>query len=160
MGDMFFLQLFITSNVMLTFTTFIFFKTTGNSVRVVNGASAKEGRVEIYWKYSTYYRYYDYFTWSSICDNEWDDNGAAVVCKQLGYSGGSARGGGYYGQGTGSIYLSNISCLGNESNIFGCDNRYVVNDCEHHQDIGVICTGNPLKGVVLYTILHLNCGQK
>ena len=96
----------------------------------------KEGRVEIFWNNR----------WSTICDNGWDDNDAVVVCKQLGYSGGSAIGGAYFGEGTGSILLNNVNCTGNESNIFGCDNMYRINNCEHNQDAGVICTGNNLKG--------------
>ena len=108
----------------------------GNSLKIVNGTSEKEGRVEIYWK----------GRWSTICDNGWDDNDAVVLCKQLGYSGGSARGGAYFGQGTGPILLNNVNCSGNESNIFGCDNRYRTNNCDHHQDAGVVCTGESVKG--------------
>jgi len=100
----------------------------------------EEGRVEILWNNR----------WSTICDNGWDDNDAIVVCKQLGYSGGSARSGAYFGEGTGSILLNNVNCSGNESSIFECDNRYKVNDCGHHQDAGVVCIGRRVEGKELY----------
>jgi len=82
----------------------------------------------------------------TICDNGWDDNDAGVVCKQLGYSGGSARSGAYFGQGTGYILLNNVNCAGNESNIYGCDIRYNTHDCGHHKDAGVVCVGENVKG--------------
>ena len=44
-------------------------------IRLVNGASSSEGRVEIY--------YND--TWGSICDDNWDIQDAMVVCHMLGY---------------------------------------------------------------------------
>ena len=110
---------------------------TGDPLRIVNGPSVEQGRVEIYY----------HWQWSTICDNGWDDNDAVVVCKQLGYSGGSARSGAYFGEGTGSvILLSNVSCTGNESNIFSCNNSVRKNDCGHHKDAGVVCTGKPVQG--------------
>ena len=110
-----------------------------NPVRIVNGSNEREGRVEVAWFHHH---------WSTICDDGWDDNDAVVVCKQLGYSGGFARGGAYFGQGTGSILLNNVNCFGNESGIFECDNRYRTHDCSHHQDAGVVCIGDNVKGIV------------
>ena len=49
--------------------------TTGD-VRLRGGARDNEGRVEIC---------YDNH-WGALCDNSWDNNDAAVVCRQLGYS--------------------------------------------------------------------------
>ena len=49
--------------------------TTGD-VRLRGGASDNEGRVEIC---------YDNH-WGALCDNDWDNNDAAVVCRQLGLS--------------------------------------------------------------------------
>ena len=45
-------------------------------VRLRDGRTPNEGRVEIC--------YYD--NWGTICDDNWDDNDARVVCRQLGYS--------------------------------------------------------------------------
>ena len=96
-----------------------------------------EGRVEVFWNNK----------WSTICDNGWDDNDAVVVCKQLGYSGGSARSGAYFGEGAGSIVISNMNCSGSELSMFGCDHNYDVDDCQHHNDAGVVCIGDPLRGM-------------
>lgn len=49
---------------------------TSGMVRLSNGTSNKEGRVE---------RCIDGM-WTTICDNSWDDNDASVVCNQLGFS--------------------------------------------------------------------------
>ena len=97
----------------------------------------KEGRVEIFWNNR----------WSTICDNGWDDNDAVVVCKQLGYSGGTARSGAYFGEGTGPIVLNNVNCSGSEPSMFGCGHNYVVDDCGHHNDAGVVCTDESFRGM-------------
>ena len=48
--------------------------TTGD-VRLMGGNSASEGRVEICLNNQ----------WGTICDDSWDERGAAVMCRQLGY---------------------------------------------------------------------------
>jgi len=63
------------------------------------------------------------------------------VCKQLGYSGGSARSGAYFGEGTGFVMLDSVNCFGNELNLFQCNrSNYGERTCHHHQDAGVVCT--------------------
>ena len=106
-------------------------------IRLVDGRNVSEGRVEIYWQNQ----------WSTVCDDLWDDNDASVVCKQLGYSGGSARSNAFYGEGIGIILVDDVECYGNESTLFDCKHRYFeLNDCGHEEDAGVTCDGEPIRG--------------
>ena len=76
-----------------------------------------------------------------------DDIDATVICKQLGYSIGSARVSAYFGEGNGLILLDNLNCYGRESSIFECNhNIFGEHDCEHYEDAGVICAGESSKG--------------
>ena len=82
--------------------------------------------------------------WGTVCDHGWDHTDARVVCRQLGFgSSGSAYKSAYYGQGTGRIWLSNISCIGIESDLFDCGHfDTTFGDCTHSNDAGVYCSSS------------------
>ena len=91
-----------------------------------------------------------------MCDDIWDDIDATVICKQLGYSRGSARVSAYFGEGSGLILLDNVNCNGRESSIFDCKHRsFSEHDCEHHEDAGVVCYGESSQGITMYKFVSI-----
>ena len=99
----------------------------------MGGSDLYEGRVEVYHN----------GTWGTVCDNAWDLQDATVVCRQLGYINATAPwGSARFGPGSGPILLSELSCIGNESNITECDHQGAgFHNCSHSEDVGVVCEG-------------------
>ena len=92
----------------------------------------REGRVEVNYNGQ----------WGTVCDNRWTIEDANVACKYLGYGTAvAALGSAAYGQGSGRIWLSNLECIGNETDLFSCvHNGPGVHNCGHSEDAGAICT--------------------
>ena len=105
---------------------------TGILVRLVEGRSYSDGRVEVN---------YD-GEWGTVCDDGWSSNDARVVCRQLGFgSSGIAFGGAFFGQGSGPILLDGVTCSGGESTLSSCGHLGfgVTRSCTHSEDAGVTC---------------------
>lgn len=102
------------------------------SVRLVDGFTSSQGRVE----------YYDDGQWSTVCDTVGDLRKATVVCRQLGYLAASeAFGGSYFGSGSSDQPIDAISCHGYEAAFEDCDLVFGPESCQYHEnDAGVICT--------------------
>ena len=69
-------------------------------------------------------------------------NDANVVCKPLGYQQASrAFRGATHGQGSGPIWMNDVSCSGNESHLYDCAHQGWGNsNCTHSQDASVECS--------------------
>ena len=53
----------------------------------------------------------------------------------------------HFGEGSGSIFLDEVSCTGSEERLVDCPaNNIHTHDCDHTEDAGVQClpTGNPV----------------
>uniref|UniRef100_G1LYL3 Neurotrypsin n=1 Tax=Ailuropoda melanoleuca TaxID=9646 RepID=G1LYL3_AILME len=101
-------------------------------IRLVGGSSAREGRVELYHAGQ----------WGTVCDDQWDEADAEVVCRQLGLSGiAKAWNQAYFGEGSGPILLDEVRCTGNELSIEQCPkSSWGEHNCDHKEDAGVSCT--------------------
>ncbi|XP_030015227.1 deleted in malignant brain tumors 1 protein-like [Sphaeramia orbicularis] len=110
----------------------------GVQIRLVGSGSTRcSGRVEVYHN----------GVWGTVCDDDWDFNDTQVVCRQLGCDTRdivpfTPR----FGEGTGQIWLDDVSCLGNESSLTDCQHKGFGNhDCSHTEDVSVACSGSDIR---------------
>lgn len=103
-------------------------------VRLVNGSSPNRGRIEI--------RHNN--IWGTVCDDDFNEDAAKVVCQYLGYKGHAiVVKDGYFGSGEGPIWLDQVRCFGNESTLDQCTHwNWGEHNCDHTEDVGVICTND------------------
>ena len=111
----------------------------------MNGATAREGRVEVYYEYA----------WGTICSYDWDIGDAYVICRMLGYPS-AIRASTYaeFGEGTGDIILAHVHCTGSEQHIGDCPHDgYRMNYCGHYADAGVVCAGDGKQMIILFSFV-------
>ena len=75
----------------------------------------------------------------------WNDDGARVICRQLGFSDGEALSTCIFGPGTDLLMLGDVDCRGDEIDISQCTssangrNSWEEQTCTHDEDIAVRC---------------------
>uniref|UniRef100_A0A8C9VIQ0 SRCR domain-containing protein n=1 Tax=Scleropages formosus TaxID=113540 RepID=A0A8C9VIQ0_SCLFO len=114
-------------------------RTSYSDVRLVNGNSPCEGRVEVRHEGQ----------WGTVCGYEWDITDASVVCRQIMFCGDavSAPQYGHFGEGKGKIWMDYVRCSGSESTLKDCEHRgWGQHYCTHPLDAGVICSAVRLAG--------------
>ncbi|XP_015463729.3 neurotrypsin isoform X1 [Astyanax mexicanus] len=105
---------------------------TDGVLRLVGADGPWEGRLEIYHSGE----------WGTVCDDNWTEHHAQVVCRQLGYSRGRAEVApdGAYEEGTGMILLDEVKCRGDERSLLECEHAvWGRHDCSHSEDVGIRC---------------------
>ncbi|KAK3544708.1 hypothetical protein QTP86_026111 [Hemibagrus guttatus] len=98
-------------------------------VRLVGGSRCS-GRVEVLHEK----------TWSSVCDDDFDNQDAEVVCRDLG-CGPFVKmlGAAAFGRGKSQVWGKELQCKGTESQIQFCPTR--EHNCSHYSDVGLVCAG-------------------
>ncbi|CAH3132158.1 unnamed protein product, partial [Porites lobata] len=108
------------------------------NVRLMDGATPNEGRVEVAVN----------GVWGTICDDYWSIEDAQVVCRMLGLpQATAATKGRSFGSGIGPILMDDVKCIGNESSLLLCNKADLgVKDCAHLEDSGVVCGPPSVSG--------------
>ncbi|XP_070153993.1 uncharacterized protein [Polyergus mexicanus] len=134
-------------------------------LRLVNGSNSLQGRVEV--------RHHG--VWGTVCDDDFTNATATVICRSLGYGGiAIAKKDGFFGPGQGPIWLDEVFCHGNESQLYRCEhNHWGQHNCDHNEDAGVICSPGNVNNAESYWInnpelpernidelLPANCGHR
>ncbi|XP_049330410.1 deleted in malignant brain tumors 1 protein-like isoform X8 [Astyanax mexicanus] len=101
-----------------------------SGVRVVGGSHCS-GRVEVLHGES----------WVTVCDADFDQQGAEVVCRELGCgSPVEVLGAAAFGRGEGQVCLEELQCRGSESQIHFCPkSSSLKHNCSHDNDVGLVC---------------------
>lgn len=128
-------------------------------IRLMNGTTPTEGRVEVCINN----------TYGTVCDDYWDSLDARVVCNQISNttdlcelraevdreywnlclppSDGIPLSNGYFGPGTGPIFLDDLVCMGDEPSLLNCtQGSRGSHSCDHTEDAGLRCSSSG-KGV-------------
>ncbi|XP_078284946.1 scavenger receptor cysteine-rich domain-containing protein DMBT1-like [Rhinoraja longicauda] len=103
----------------------------GWSLRLINGSSRCDGRVEIYHN----------GRWGRVQDRAWNIHDSNVVCRELGcgyaiFAYNSSR----YGEGELPAWVNNVQCEGNESQLQMCS-TFTLNPISNDSTgVGVLCS--------------------
>ncbi|XP_029922329.1 scavenger receptor cysteine-rich type 1 protein M130-like [Myripristis murdjan] len=105
--------------------------TCSDSVRLVNGNSLCSGRVEVKSGQS----------WSSVCEADFDQQDAEVLCRELGCGAPSVLQGALYGEAEAPTWTKEFQCEGSESVLLECGSSGSVrNTCSPGKAVGLTCS--------------------
>ncbi|KAL6460148.1 hypothetical protein MHYP_G00319070 [Metynnis hypsauchen] len=86
-------------------------------------------------------------TWSTVCDADFDQQDAEVVCRELGCGlPVEVPGAAAFGRGEGQVWSEELQCRGSESQIRFCPTSSLKHRCSSHSDVGLVCAGVRLVG--------------
>ncbi|XP_052268580.1 uncharacterized protein LOC127869962 [Dreissena polymorpha] len=102
-----------------------------------------KGRVEVqYRRYDQELQKYRDDHWGTICDDEFGDDDALVLCSMMGYSVGKVYRPyeAYALFGNETIILDDLQCLGVEEDVSECKAReWGTHDCVHDENVAIYC---------------------
>uniref|UniRef100_A0A3P9DAS4 SRCR domain-containing protein n=1 Tax=Maylandia zebra TaxID=106582 RepID=A0A3P9DAS4_9CICH len=110
--------------------------TCSDSVRLLNGSSLCSGRLEVKSNQS----------WSSVCETDFDQQDAEVVCRQLGCGPPSVLQGALYGEVEAPVWSKEFQCGGHESALLDCrSSGSARNSCSPGKAVGLTCSDNDVR---------------
>ncbi|KAJ4922666.1 hypothetical protein JOQ06_029518 [Pogonophryne albipinna] len=107
--------------------------TCSDSVRLVNETSPCSGRLEVKSNQSNP-------SWSSVCETDFDQQDAQVVCRQLGCGAPSVLQGALYGEGEAPMWTKEFQCGGHESALLDCSSASERNTCSPGTAVSLTCS--------------------
>ncbi|TKS80524.1 Scavenger receptor cysteine-rich type 1 protein M130 [Collichthys lucidus] len=115
-------------------STSTFNLTCSDSVRLLNGTSLCSGRLEVKSDQSDQ-------RWSSVCEADFDQQDAQVVCRELGCGAPSVLQGALYGEVEAPMWTKEFQCGGHESALLDCGSSGSTrNSCSPGKAVGLTCS--------------------
>ncbi|XP_075964136.1 scavenger receptor cysteine-rich domain-containing protein DMBT1-like [Anarhichas minor] len=109
-------------------------KEAADSVRLVNGTSLCSGRLEVKSNQSNQW-------WSPVCEDDFDQQDAEVVCRELGCGAPSVLQGALYGEVEAPMWTKEFQCGGHESALLDCrSSGSDRNTCSPGKAVGLTCS--------------------
>ncbi|XP_062867456.1 scavenger receptor cysteine-rich type 1 protein M130-like [Trichomycterus rosablanca] len=94
------------------------------------GGSRCSGRVEVHHGK----------TWTTVCDADFDQQDAEVVCRELNCGlPVEVLGAAAFGRGEHQVWTEELQCRGNEPQIHLCPTSPTNHTCSHSSDVGLVC---------------------
>ncbi|XP_025761569.1 scavenger receptor cysteine-rich type 1 protein M130 isoform X3 [Oreochromis niloticus] len=111
--------------------------TCSDSVRLLNGTSLCSGRLEVNYNQSNQSKQ----SWTSMCEDHFDQQDAEVVCRELGCGPPSALQGELYGDVGAPVWSKEFQCEGHESTLLDCrSSNSTRNSCSPGKAVGLTCS--------------------
>ena len=80
-------------------------------------------------------------SWSSVCEADFDQQDAQVVCRQLGCGAPSVLQGALYGEGEAPMGTKEFQCGGHESALLDCSSASERSTCSPGTAVSLTCSG-------------------
>lgn len=79
-------------------------------------------------------------TWKAICDDSFDDNGATVACRDMGFAAFDSYQTSIDVPGDNDFGLDDVACQGNEANLFECNHTaWNMHNCSSTEHVTLVC---------------------
>ncbi|KAM9359748.1 scavenger receptor cysteine-rich type 1 protein M160-like [Symphorus nematophorus] len=107
--------------------------TCSDSVRLVSGTNLCSGRLEVKSDLSDQ-------SWSPVCEDDFNQQEAEVVCRELGCGAPSVFKGGLFGEVEAPVWVGRLQCEGHESALLDCrSSGSARNSCSPGKAVGLTC---------------------